>query len=85
MVVIRNIVWTQKFERELRKQKDEALKNRVRRKIREIIANPETGKPLKFELRGERSIRIPPYRLIYAVEGDTLYLLRFQHREKVYR
>jgi len=85
LVVIRNIVWTQKFERELRKQKDEALKNRVRRKIREIIANPETGKPLKFELRGERSIRIPPYRLIYAVEGDTLYLLRFQHREKVYR
>lgn len=85
MVVIRNIVWTQKFERELRKQKDEALKNRVRKKIREIIANPETGKPSKFELRGERSIRIPPYRLIYAVEGDTLYLLRFQHREKVYR
>ncbi len=85
MVTIRNVVWTEKFERELKKIKDRRVKGRVKKQIEKIIENPETGKPLRFELRGERSIRIPPYRLIYAVEGDTLYLLRFEHRKTVYQ
>ena len=85
MVVIRNVIWTEKFERELKKVKDKTVKGRVKKQIRKILEDPETGKPLRFELKGERSIRIPPYRLIYAVEGDTLYLLRFEHRKAVYR
>ncbi len=85
MVEIRNVVWTEKFEREFRKLKDKAFKGRVRKMIEEIIGTPEIGKPLRLELKGERSIRIPPYRLIYAAEGDTLYLLRVEHRKAVYR
>lgn len=85
MVAIKSIVWTKKFERELRKVKDKKLKAHVKKRIEEVIANPDIGKPLRFELKGERSIRIAPYRLIYAVQGDTLYLLRFEHREEVYR
>lgn len=84
MVEIRSVIWTQKFEREFRKLKDKAIKDRVRKKIREILEDPEIGKPLRLDLKGERSIRIPPYRLIYAAEGDTLYLLRFGHRKTVY-
>lgn len=85
MVVITSVVWTEKFERELRKVKDKELKARVKKQIEEIVGNPEIGKPLRFELKGERSVRIAPYRLIYAMKGDTLYLLRFEHREEVYR
>lgn len=85
MVVIRNVIWTEKFERELKKVKDKTVKGRVKKQIQKILEDSETGKPLRFELKGERSIRIPPYRLIYAVEGDTLYLLRFEHRKAVYR
>jgi len=85
LVTIRNVIWTDKFERELRKVRDKELKARARKRIKEVVENPEIGKPLRFELKGERSVRIPPYRLIYAVKGDTLYLLRFEHRKKVYR
>lgn len=85
MVTIRNVIWTDKFERELRKVRDKELKARARKRIKEVVENPEIGKPLRFELKGERSVRIPPYRLIYAVKGDTLYLLRFEHRKEVYR
>jgi addiction module RelE/StbE family toxin len=85
LVVIRNVIWTEKFERELKKVKDKTVKGRVKKQIQKILEDSETGKPLRFELKGERSIRIPPYRLIYAVEGDTLYLLRFEHRKAVYR
>lgn len=85
MVVIREIVWTKKFERELRKLRDKTIKDRVRLQIQKILDSPETGKPLRFALKGERSIYLPPYRLVYAVQGETLYLLRFEHRKAVYR
>lgn len=85
MVVIKEVVWTKRFEREVRKLRDKAIKNRVKLQLEKILDNPETGKPLRFALKGERSIHVPPYRLIYAVQGDTLYLLRFEHRKTVYR
>jgi len=85
LVDIRNVIWTKKFEREVKKLKDKTVKSRIRKKIEEILESPEIGKPLRLELRGERSIRIPPYRLIYAIVGNTVYLLRFEHRKTVYR
>ena len=85
MVVITEIVWTKKFERELRKLRDKTVKDRVKERIQKILDDPETGKPLRFGLKGERSVYVPPYRLIYAVQGATLYLLRFEHRKIVYR
>ena len=85
MVIVRDVLWTKKFERELRKLKDGAMKNRVKEQIKKIIEDPEAGKPLRFALKGERSVYVSPYRLIYAVQGETLYLLRFEHRKTVYR
>ena len=85
LVTAGKIVWTKKFEREVRKLGDRSVKSRVRNVVQKIIEDPELGKPLRFELRGERSIRVLSYRLIYAVEANTLYLLRFEHRKTVYR
>lgn len=85
MVGIKEVIWTQKFEREVKKIKDATIKERIKRQIEKIIKNPEVGKPLRFELKGERTVYIKPYRLIYSVIKDKLYLLRFEHRKKVYR
>jgi len=85
LVVITGVVWTKKFERELRKLRDGTIKDRVKEQIKKILDDPETGKPLRFALKGERSVYVPPYRLIYAAQGSTLYLLRFEHRKVVYR
>ncbi len=84
MVEIKKVVWTETFERQVRKLRDKTVKNRIRKKAQEILEDPEIGKPLRFELKGERSIRIPPYRLIYAAVGDTLYFLRVEHRKTAY-
>ena len=35
--------------------------------------------------RGERSLYIKPFRLVYVVRGDELILLKFDHRKDVYR
>ena len=85
MVAVTEVIWTRKFERELRKLRDKPIKDRVKHQIEKVLDNPETEKPLRFALKGERSVYVPPYRLIYAVQGETLYLLRFEHRKMVYR
>jgi mRNA-degrading endonuclease RelE of RelBE toxin-antitoxin system len=85
LVIIIEVVWTKKFERELKKLRDKTIRDRVKQQIEKILGRPETGKPSRFALKGERSVYVRPYRLIYAVQGATLYLLRFEHRKVVYR
>ncbi len=84
MVEIKTVVYTQKFERDVRKVRDSSLKERLEKQVRKITENPEFGKPLRYGLKGEWAIRVKPYRLIYAVQGDRLILLRFEHRKSVY-
>ena len=80
-----NVTFSEGFEREFRKLKDSKVKDKIKKQIAKIIENPEAGKPLKYDLKGERTLYIKPYRLIYAFENDEIVLLRFLHREEVYK
>lgn len=84
MVEIKAIVYTQKFERDVRKVRDSSVRERLEKQIRKVAEDPESGKPLRYGLKGEWTVRIKPFRLIYAVQGDRLILLRFEHRKEVY-
>lgn len=81
---INSIIYTEKFERDVRRIKDNLVKERVSKQIEKIVENPEVGKPLRYGLKGEWTIRVKPYRIIYAVQDDKLILLRFEHRKEVY-
>jgi mRNA-degrading endonuclease RelE of RelBE toxin-antitoxin system len=85
MEKIKEIVWTQKCEQDFKKIRDRATLEKLEKQIRRIIQFPEVGKPLRYCLRGESSIYIKPYRLIYKTENDKLILLRFEHRKEVYK
>jgi len=84
MVAIEKIIVTDNFEKDIRKMKDRKVKERIDKEVKKISANPNFGKPLEYGLKGEKTIRIKPYRLIYKVEGTNLILLRFEHRKGVY-
>lgn len=84
MVDIKSIVYTQKFERDVRKIRGNSLRERLEKQIRKISENPEFGKPLRYGLKGEWAVRVKPFRLIYVVQGDKLVLLRFEHRKEAY-
>ena len=58
-------------------------RDKLEKQIKKIIENPNVGKPLKYK-RGERSLYVKPFRLIYAVNGDEIILLKFGHRKNVY-
>lgn len=66
------------------KHLDSFLLNKLRDQINKILENPCVGKPLKYK-RGERSLYIKPFRLVYTVIEDELILLKFDHRTKVYK
>lgn len=78
------LLWTQKFEQEFSHVKDSATREKILKQIRKIHERPDIGKPLGYSLKGERTIYIKPYRLIYSFANDTLILLRFEHRKDVY-
>ena len=84
MVEIRFVIPTERFETEFKKIKDKGLKEKLKKQIVKITENPDFGKPLRYDLKGEWTIYVKPYRLIYKVEGNKLILLRFEHRKKVY-
>jgi len=78
------VVYSREFEDDVKKIRDNALKKRLIKQVEKIINNPNIGKPLRYNLKGERSVYVPPYRLVYALIDDKIFLLRFRHREDVY-
>ena len=83
--MVMEAVFTDAFERSVRKIRDASVKERVKGHVRKILLRPAIGKPLRFQRKGERSVRVPPFRIIYAVEGSTVYFLDFDKRDEVYR
>ncbi|MCL4447431.1 MAG: type II toxin-antitoxin system RelE/ParE family toxin [Candidatus Thermoplasmatota archaeon] len=85
VVKIEEILYTSKFEHEVKKIKDRVVKIEIEKRIRKILLNPEIGKPLSYTLKGERTVRITPYRLIYTIDEKKVILLRLEHRKEVYK
>lgn len=78
------IVPSSKFKKSV-KHLNQVQRDKLEKIIKKILKEPDTGKPLKY-CRGERSLRITPFRIIYSFRKDvqTLYLLKFEHRSSVY-
>ena len=82
MYVINKITRSPTFIKQTKKL-DNFEKEKLKKQINKILENPEVGKPLRY-LRGERTIYLKPFRLIYALNSDELVLLKFEHRKSVY-
>ncbi|GBE20106.1 MAG TPA: type II toxin-antitoxin system RelE/ParE family toxin [Candidatus Pacearchaeota archaeon] len=66
------------------KKLDDFLLKKLKAQIAKILENHFVGKPLKYT-RGERTLYIKPFRLIYAIKVNELILLKFDHRKRVYK
>ena len=83
-MAIKEVIRTQKFDDDTKHIRDSLLKEKIKKHIAKIIERPDIGKPLRYSLKGERTVYIWPYRLIYTLSGETLILLRFEHRKDAY-
>ncbi len=79
-----NIVYKKSVQRDLKKlSKDEA--HEVLKQIEEELSkNAETYPVLKGQFAGLRKYRVGDYRVIYAILGDDVLVLRIGHRKDVY-
>ena len=78
------IIFSDDFKKDFSKIKDQALRLRIIKQIKKISQNPASGKPLRFDLKGHRTLRIPPFRIIYRLEKDRVIINCFDHRKDVY-
>ncbi len=85
MVKIKFIIPTEKFKKDVKKIKDKNLKEKLEKQIRKISENPNFGKHLRYDLKDVSTVYVKPYRVLYRIEGNKLILLRFEHRNKVYK
>lgn len=60
---------------------------RVAHALGSLKENPFQGKPLKHKLKGQLSLRVGVYRIIYTIERQkiTVCILDIGHRRDVYR
>ena len=78
------ILYTEEFQKDVRKIRDSLIRIRIKKLIGRLTENPNLGKPLKYELSGFRSLRIKPFRLIYEFKNNQIILHKFEHRDEVY-
>lgn len=78
-----DVLYTETFAHTL-KRLDSSIKEKTIKQIKKIIENPTIGKPLRYNLKGERTIYVKPFRIIYSYQNNVIYLLRLQHRDEVY-
>ena len=81
--MIKKVTRSPQFIKQTKKLDSELLK-KLRKQIIKVMENPSIGKPLNYT-KGERTLYIKPFRLVYSVRGKELILLKFDHRKKVYK
>ena len=58
---------------------------RILSQIRTILGdNPQSGERLHGDFEGLLKLRIGEYRIVYALSGNDVVVLRIRHRSKAY-
>ncbi|MEK6809747.1 MAG: type II toxin-antitoxin system RelE/ParE family toxin [Nanoarchaeota archaeon] len=79
-----NIDYSPDFLSIIRKIKNNADKEKIRKHIKKIIENPEIGKPMRHARKGTREVYIGSFRLSYAYikEENKLIFLDLYHKDE---
>jgi addiction module RelE/StbE family toxin len=78
------IIFSEEFRKDFQKIKDQTTRLRTIKQLKKLEELPEAGKPLKYEWKNHRSVRVPPFRIIYRLDEDKIVINCFDHRRDVY-
>ena len=71
--------------RELIRTTHPSLKKKIKSSLKMILSDPYSGKALKNDLAGLRSIRVSSFRIIYRIKDpEQLELVAIGPRERIY-
>jgi len=80
-----NIVYKKSVHRDLKKLPKPEAKRILDLIEQELIKQPESNPVLKGQFAGLRKYRIGDYRVIYALLGFEILILRIANRKDVYK
>jgi len=87
--VIYSLEFDKIFLKRLKKLKRDNLQlyERLKKKLDEILENPEHYKPLSNVLKGKRRVHIGSFVIVFMVdeEDKKVTFLEFDHHDKVYK
>ncbi|MEK6853682.1 MAG: type II toxin-antitoxin system RelE/ParE family toxin [Nanoarchaeota archaeon] len=78
------IIFSEEFKQEFKKIKDKTTRLRIIKQLKKLEEIPDAGKPLRYDWKNHRSLRVPPFRIIYRLEGNNIIINCFDHRKEVY-
>jgi len=80
-----NIAYKKSASRDLAKLPKDEARRILRRIERDLAKKAESFPVLKGRFAGLRKCRVGDYRVVYAVIGQDVLVLRIGHRRNVYR
>jgi len=85
MVTMFGLIYTDKA-REQYEALDARLRRQVDKGLERIRQNPQSGKPLRGELKGIWSERVATFRILYRIRNREVevLILVIEHRKSVY-
>lgn len=81
------VVSSEYCEKVLRKikKRNPDLSAKLHAQIKKIAREPEFGKPLQHGLKNYRRIHIESFVLLYEFRKNEVYLIDFDHHDKIYK
>ncbi len=78
------VTYEPKFKEQVSKLRDHATKDKVKKQLVKIIANPEIGKPMRYGRKGTRELRVAPFRLCYVwnAKENIIDIIELYHKDK---
>ncbi len=80
-----NVVYKKSVHRDLKKLSKAEIRRILDQIEQELTKKPESYPVLKGQFAGLRKYRIGDYRVIYALVGKDILVLRIGHRREVYK
>ncbi|MBU4210447.1 type II toxin-antitoxin system RelE/ParE family toxin [Patescibacteria group bacterium] len=71
-------------QKQLKKLPKHQIK-KIIKKINLLEKDPNYGKKLQGELKNKFSLRAWPYRIVYKINNQILYIVVIQHRQSAYK
>ena len=83
---ISEVVYSVEFERAIQRWKeDRTLFRQIESQMAKILREPNTGKPLRYSLKGRRRVHVGSFVVVYEFHNAELRFIDFDHHDRVYK
>jgi mRNA interferase RelE/StbE len=80
-----NVVYKKSVQRDIRKLPRAEIRQILNKIENRLMKDPKANPLLKGPFSGLRKLRIGDYRIIYAILGEDVVILRIGHRKEIYK